>query len=123
MNNDDDIERWIDRQMEAAACTVVWIGSETAARDWIRYEIEKSWYDGKGLLGIYINKIHDHDGRESIRGANPFDNVIVGGRALSQLVQIYDPEHDNGLQACDYISRHIEQWIDNALQSRNGDLD
>ena len=122
MNSGYAIERWIDGQMEAAACTVVLIGGETATRDWIRYEIEKSWNDGKGLFGVYIHEIPDEDGRDSIRGANPFDNVMVGGCALSRVVQLYDPHHAERLNACDYISHNIEQWIDEAIQIRNSGL-
>lgn len=108
--------------MGAASCTVVFIGGETATRDWIRYEIEKSWNDGKGLLGVYIHNIPDQDGRDSIQGANPFDNVMVGRGPLSRVVQVYDPQHADRLNTCDYISGNIERWINEAIQIRNGGL-
>ncbi len=123
LDTDDEIERWIDNQMGTAACTVVLIGSETATRDWIRYEIEKSWQDGKGLLGVYIHKIPDQNGQDSIRGANPFDDVTVAGRPLSHLVRVYDPEDVHGLSACEYIRRNVGEWVEEAIRIRNGPLD
>src|SRR5687768_424677 len=44
------IQRWIDSQLNGRSCTVVMIGSETAGRKWIDYEIEKSWNEGKGVV-------------------------------------------------------------------------
>ena len=35
------ITEWIDRQMKGRSCTVVLVGSHTAERDWINYEIRK----------------------------------------------------------------------------------
>lgn len=123
LNTADEIEHWIDSQMETASCTVVLIGSETANRDWIRYEIEKSWKDEKGLLGVYIHKIPDQNGQEAIQGENPFDEVKVGGCALSHLVRVYDPEETDSLSAREYIGRNIARWVEDAIRIRNGYLD
>src|SRR4051794_17379767 len=49
---DAAIQKWIDGQLSGRTCTVVLIGSETAKRKWIDYEIKKSWVDKKGVLGI-----------------------------------------------------------------------
>ena len=54
---EEAVKRWIDRQINGTSITVVLIGYETSGRKYVRYEIEKSYMDGNGLLGIYISKI------------------------------------------------------------------
>jgi len=39
--------------------TVVQIGTDTAGKKWIKYEIESSHKKGNGMLGIYIHNIKD----------------------------------------------------------------
>lgn len=53
------IRRWIDGQLHGRSCAVVLIGSHTAGRKWIKYEIEQAWKTKKGLLGIYIHGLQD----------------------------------------------------------------
>ena len=36
---DDAIKKWINEQMKYRSCTIVLIGSNTAVRKWINYEI------------------------------------------------------------------------------------
>ena len=50
---DDSIKKWIDDNMKNRSCVVVLIGEDTAKSRWVKYEIEKAWNDGKGLVGIY----------------------------------------------------------------------
>ena len=84
---DAAIRRWIDDQMKGKSCVTVLIGSQTAGRKWIDYEIEKAWKDGKGLLGIYIHGLKNPIGDQSTKGANPFDKFTVGQRKLSSIVR------------------------------------
>ena len=76
------IRKWIDDNMKGKSCLVVLIGSETASRPWVKYEIKKAWEDGRGVLGIHINKLKDLTGEISVKRANPFQNVEVtsGGK-------------------------------------------
>lgn len=57
---DPAIKRWIDDQMYGRSCTVVLVGSETAGRKWIEYEIRKSWEEGMGVVGIRIHNLKNH---------------------------------------------------------------
>ena len=52
---DRAIKQWIDGQMRGRSCTVVLVGSNTAGREYIDYEIVKSWNTGMGVVGIYIH--------------------------------------------------------------------
>ena len=51
---DKAIQKWIDGQINGKSCAIVLIGTNTAGRKWIKYEIKKSWNDGKGVLGIWL---------------------------------------------------------------------
>lgn len=44
------VQNWIDENMKYKRCVIVLVGSETTNREWVRYEIEKAWNDGKALL-------------------------------------------------------------------------
>ena len=46
------IKKWIDDNLRYKSCVVVLVGEETANRKWVRYEIEKAWELGKGLVGV-----------------------------------------------------------------------
>ena len=56
---DDAIRNWIDKQLDGTSVTVVLVGEKTCTSKWVKYEIEKSIKDGKGLLGIDISGIKD----------------------------------------------------------------
>jgi hypothetical protein len=59
------IRSWIDRELEGTSVTVVLVGSETCSSKWVKYEVDKSIQDGKGLLGIDISAIKDLQGHTS----------------------------------------------------------
>jgi hypothetical protein len=68
------IKNMILRHLEGTSVTVVLIGSETAYRPWVRYEIEQSIARKNGLLGIYIHHLKDKNDQNaffSIRGPRP----------------------------------------------------
>jgi hypothetical protein len=84
---DNAIKKWLDGQLDGRSCTIVLIGTETAGRKWIKYEIKKSWNDGKGVLGIYIHNLKDANGKQSVKGKNPFT------ASLSTIVKAYEPPY------------------------------
>jgi MTH538 TIR-like domain (DUF1863) len=65
------IRRMIDENLKGTSVTIVLIGSETANRPWVQYEIEKSIEQGNGLLGIHIHMLKDQYQRTSLRGPKP----------------------------------------------------
>ena|SRR5437879_4333955 len=67
----DGIRRMIVRHLNNTTVTVVLIGSQTATRPWVKYEIEQSIARKNGLLGIYIHHLQDKDRRTSVRGPQP----------------------------------------------------
>lgn len=82
---DPAIKRWIDEQMKGKSCHVVLIGKETAGRRWVNYEIEKAWNSGKGVVGIYIHKLLDHEKKSTQRAPTPSRRsrlAAVGARSV-----------------------------------------
>ncbi len=116
---DRAIENWIDEQLKDKSCTVVLIGTNTAGRKWINYEIEKSWNNGKGLFGIYIHNLKDKDGNQGLKGKNPFDNFELNGKLLSYIVKTYDPPYYDSKDVYNYIRNNIESWVEEAIEIRN----
>jgi len=64
---DTAIKNWIDKQLVGTSVTVVLVGEKTCTSRWVKYEIEKSKEEGKGLLGIDISKIEDLQQNTSTR--------------------------------------------------------
>ena len=54
---------------------MVLVGSETASRKWVDYEIRKAWDDKRPLVGIRIHGLKGLDQKTASRGANPFSKV------------------------------------------------
>lgn len=117
---DQAIQKWIDEQLAGKSCTIVLIGAHTAGRKWINYEIEKSWNDGKGLVGIYIHNLQDRKGHQSSKGKNPFDGFTINrdGKRLSSIVRAYDPPYSASTDVYDYIKRNLAAWVEEAIAIR-----
>ena len=90
------IKKWIDDSLKNCSCLVVLIGSKTAERKWVKYEIEKAWELGKGVLGIRIHNLGDRNGQCCVSGENPFYNIDIWNgysyKSLSTIVQCYNPD-------------------------------
>ena len=65
------IKRLIDSGLSGTSVTVVLIGAQTANRQWVAYEIEKSIERGNGLLGVRIHAIKDRNGHTDLAGSVP----------------------------------------------------
>ena len=118
---DPAIETWINGQLAGKSCAVVLIGSGTAGRKWINYEIKKTWDDGKGVVGIYIHGLQDVKEQQSTKGSNPFDSFTVnnGKTKLSSLVKAYDPPFKISTNVYSHIKDNIATWIEEAITIRN----
>jgi antiphage defense system Thoeris ThsB-like protein len=68
------IKNWIDSQIKGTSVTVVLIGTETYQREWVKYEIEKSHQDKRGLLGIQLTGMKGPDQSADLTdGPDPFN--------------------------------------------------
>lgn len=117
--------------MEGRSCVVVLIGSQTARRKWINYEIEKGWNDGKGVVGIYIHRLKDQEGKQTVKGSNPFDFVKVDVGVpdylrriqfrkieLSRIVKAHDPPYTDSRDVYNYIEQRLADWVQEAIAIR-----
>jgi len=115
--NDSSVEKWIDDNMKYRSCVVVLIGTETATRPWVKYEIIKGWNDGKGVFGIYIHNLKCPRNGQCNPGPNPFDNIsFKDGRKMSSVVKCYNP---SSYDAYNDIAKNIEAWIEDAIAARS----
>jgi len=105
---DNAIRQWINSQLDGTSVTVVLIGSETANREWVMYEIQQSAMRGNGLLGIYIHNVKDMLGQISYQGRNPFDLLrFSNGYPFSSYFRTYDWVMNNGYQ-------NFPTWVEQA---------
>lgn len=113
---DGGIKKWINDNMDYRSCVVVLVGEQTANRPWVKYEIEKAWNDGKGILGIHIHNLKCPRNGTCSKGPNPFDQFnFKDGRKLSSVVKCYNPDSKD---AYNDIKNNIETWIEEAISAR-----
>lgn len=113
---DTSIKKWITDNLKDKSCLVVLIGTETSKREWVKYEIQKAWNDGKAVLGIYIHNLKCPRNGTCKQGANPFDSFkLKDGRTLSSIVKCYNPKPSD---AYNDIADNIENLIEEAILNR-----
>ena len=116
---DQAIKNWIGCQMKKRSCTVVLVGTNTARRKWIDYEIMKSWDDGMGVVGIRIHGLENQYSQVSSQGNNPFSHIsIESGESLSSVVECYDPDGRNSKERYAWIKERLSDAIEEAISIR-----
>lgn len=115
------IEKWIANEMIGKSCTIVLVGSGTANRKWINYEIVKSWDNRMGVVGIYVHGIKNLAQETATKGANPFDYITHGesGLKLSSIVKCYDPGGADSKENYAWISEQLANAVEEAVKIRN----
>jgi hypothetical protein len=115
------IKEYIDKEMSGKSCLVVLIGAHTANREWIDYEIKKAWDEGKGVIGVRINKLLDRDGKASSAGANPFSAFTIknGTVRLDSVVDVYTPAGSSSTDAYAFIRDNIASWVEAGIAKRS----
>ena len=109
---DTAIKKWIDNELNGTSVTVVLIGSQTANRPWVNYEIIESVKRGNGLLGIYIHNVKDLNGKTDVKGGNPFDFLRWDsgkGQPLSGTYSTYDWVANEG-------RTNLSTWVEGAAK-------
>jgi hypothetical protein len=110
---DAAIRRWIDRQLDGTSVTVVLIGAETANREWVRYEVKRSYEKGNGMLGVYLHNIKDWAGKTDTPGNNSFGELGKDSSGQSiyffQKYHTYDWVNDGGYQ-------NLGDWVEMAAK-------
>ena len=65
------IKKLIDDGLQNTSVTVVCVGSKTAGRKYINYEIDQSIARGNGLVAVQIHDLEDNNGNTDTAGAIP----------------------------------------------------
>lgn len=113
---DKAIAAWVDDNMRGKECLVVLVGARTADRRWVRYEIKQAWRSGLGVLAIHIHNLKDRDGRRAEKGRDPFEALLVEGKAVEG--RAYDPPFSDSVAVYEYIRNNVTQWITDAVDAR-----
>ncbi len=110
---DAAIKRWIDSQLIGTTVTAVLIGSDTNNREYVKYELQKSWEKKNGILGIYIHQIKDRHGYTSPKGNDTFGpiftSVFDNKKYFYERFETYDWVNDNGYT-------NLGSWIETAAK-------
>lgn len=107
--------------MLGKSCLVVLVGADTAGRKWIDHEIVKAWNDKKGVLGVYIHNLKNIEQKQSKKGENPFNNIMIGGsngKKMSSVVKTYDPPYSDSTEVYAYIKKNLSEWVEDAITLR-----
>ena len=97
---DAAIKKMIDDALIGTSVTAVLIGAQTAGRTYVKYEIDKSIEQRKGLFGVRIHKIEDTSGNTDSWGANPLPTSYT----------VYDWKDDNGYA-------NFGSWVEKAARA------
>jgi len=103
------IKKMIDEALKGVAVTAVLIGANTASRKFVLYELERSYSEGKGILGIRMHNVKDQYGRTSQPGENPLGSVSGASKPLSLIFNTYDWARDDG-------RANIGVWVEDAAR-------
>lgn len=108
------LQKLIDDGLAGSSVTAILIGKETAGREWVDYEIKQSHIKGNGIVGIYINKIKNTDGKTDAYGKNPLDSwtsTVNGSKiAFSSQYKTYDWVDDDGY-------KNFGSWVEAAAKA------
>ena len=117
--SDIKIQEWIDNQLSMRTCLVVLVGSHTSERKWVRYEIQRAYEMGKGIVGIRIDRLKDIYGEQDVAGPNPFYSIFTkDGQRLSNYVKLFETDYLTSSYAYTDIQDHIESLIEEAISNR-----
>lgn len=127
---DAAIKNWIDTNMQNRSCLIVLIGEQTHESRWVRYEIQKAWNDGKGIVGIYIHNLKCPRNGICNQGYNLFRDIKMDsqtkkvdfsfatslyGIPLSNAIKCFNP---NWYDAYGDIENHLESLVEEAIHAR-----
>ena len=75
--DDDSLKTFLNREMDGSSVVCALVGAETASRRWVKYELQRAIWEGKGLLAVRIHTIKNFDQKTTTAGLNPFDVLGV----------------------------------------------
>lgn len=101
------VKDWIDQNLNGKSCLVVLIGSQTAERPWVKYEIQRAWELNKPIVGVYIHRMN------CPRNGYPFDSFTFRRNGLVVKPLVYEPKASDAYAD---IKANLSIWIENAIK-------
>lgn len=115
---DTRIKEWINEQMAKRSCLVLLIGSKTANRKWINYEIKKAFDLDKGIVGIYIHNLKNQNEEQDNKGNNPFSYLTLNEEEISKYVKCFNSRYSNSKLVYQDIKENIEDLIEYGINHK-----
>ncbi len=63
---------------------------------------------GKAICGVYIHKLEDVNGKQSLKGSNP----------LASFIPIFESDYSSSKYVYDDIKNNIEKLVEDAIEIR-----
>lgn len=107
LRGDDRLKAFIDQGLSGCSVTAVLFGTNTANRRWVRYELLRSFSQGKGILAIDVHTIPNFDRRTAARGPNPL--ALLGFEIHGDRCRFKEKNGDRWSWATDVPSIPVSQ--------------
>lgn len=75
--NDDTLKAFLNKSIDGSSVVCALVGTDTASRRWVRYEIQRGVWDGRGILAVRIHTISHFTKGTTTAGTNPLDLLGV----------------------------------------------
>lgn len=112
------IKHRLEAQLKGRSCTVVLIGTNTAMRPWVQYEIKRSRELKVAMIGIHVHRLRDANGKESTKGESPFHHPETGLGSGASAIPVYDPDEKDSQLVYRHIADNMARWADEAVAQR-----
>lgn len=109
---DQGVKNWIEQNLNGKSCLVVLIGSQTASRPWVQYEIKRAWELDKAVVGVHIHRLKCPRSGYGLKGDNPFDRLTFRRNGLIVKPPVYETSFND---AYGDIKDNLATWIENAI--------
>jgi len=88
------LKAFLNNAMDGSSVVCVLVGNQTAARRWVRYEIQRGIWESKGIVGVRVHTIADlRSQAPTVAGPNPLDMIGVypyqGSLYLAERVNVF----------------------------------
>jgi hypothetical protein len=103
------IAKWIEDQLAGCSVTAVLYGRETYNREWVKFEIKRSYERKMGILAIDIHDVRDPLTGTDIPGRNPLEHWSASGTPFTSIYRTYNWVRDDGYN-------NIGTWIERAAR-------
>lgn len=100
--SDDALKRFLNDGLNGSSVTCVLAGSETASRRWVRYELLRSFVEGKGMLAIAVHGIPNMQRQLANAGTNPL--ARLGGEIKNGALKFKESDGSNWTWSTDVPS-------------------